>query len=71
MHISPDSKWRMGMLCAKCRLRPKSLPPYGDITGRDGVDYCDGHNNYVALTSVLSAGLFVPGEYSVMVMVMR
>ena len=56
-------KWRVGMLCAECRLRPKSLPPYGEIKGRDGVDYCVGHNGL--------SGLYVPAEYSVMVMVKR
>ncbi len=66
MPIHPNSKWRMGILCATCRLRPKSLPPYGDITGRDGVDYCEGHNNYEAMT-----GLYVPEEYSVLVSVKR
>ncbi len=64
--MTPNSKWRMGILCPNCRLRPKHLPPYGDVEGRDGVDYCEGHNAYGA-----SPGLFVPEAYSVLVSVIR
>lgn len=64
--LRTNSKWRMGILCADCRLRPKNLPPYGDVKGRDGVDYCEGHNTYGDITKSV---FDLPDTYSVMVMV--
>ena len=59
-----NERWRTGILCAECRLRPKGLPPYVRLTGDAGTDFCNGHG-------FTTSGVYVQEEYPVVVAVMK